>query len=105
MTENNELAYLNIDYDLYQTRLSCKYKRRKPYQPADPKAILSFLPCTIIDIFVKEGEDVKKGDVLMVLDAMKMKNRLICNMDGKVKSLPVMCGDRVSKGTVLLELE
>ena len=41
----------------------------------------------------------------MILDAMKMKNKLKANMDGKVKSIAVKMGDKVSKGTVLLELE
>jgi len=41
----------------------------------------------------------------MILDAMKMQNKLKCIMDGKVKSISVNKGDKVSKGTVLLELE
>jgi biotin carboxyl carrier protein len=41
----------------------------------------------------------------MILDAVKMKNKLKCNMDGKVKTITVKNGDKVSKVTVLLELE
>lgn len=41
----------------------------------------------------------------MILDAMKMQNKLKCNMDGIVKSIAVKKGDKVSKGTVLLVLE
>jgi biotin carboxyl carrier protein len=41
----------------------------------------------------------------MILDAMKMQNRLKCNMDGKVKSIAVIKGAKVSKGTLLMELE
>ena len=54
---------------------------------------------------ITAGQAVKKGDDLMILDAMKMQNRLKCNMDGKIKSIEVKKGDKVSKGTVLLELE
>ena len=54
---------------------------------------------------VKPGQLVFKGDDLMILDAMKMKNRLKCNMDGKVKNISVRKGDKVSKGTVMIELE
>jgi biotin carboxyl carrier protein len=97
--------YLNIDTSLYQTRISKKFKNRKPYQPKDPKIILSFIPGTIIEIFVTAGREVRKGDDLMILDAMKMQNKLKCIMDGKVKSIAVKKGDKVSKGTVLLELE
>jgi biotin carboxyl carrier protein len=54
---------------------------------------------------VKAGQSVKKGEDLMILDAMKMQNKLKCNMDGRVKSVAVNKGDKVSKGTLLLELE
>jgi biotin carboxyl carrier protein len=105
MTKKNTLGYLNIGTSLYKTRISSKFENRKPYQPADPRMILSFIPGTVLDILIKAGQDVKKGDDLMILDAMKMKNKLKCNMDGKVKTIAVKTGDKVSKGTLLLELE
>jgi biotin carboxyl carrier protein len=105
MNQKNTLGYLNIDTSLYQTRISSKFGNRKPYKPADPKIILSFIPGTVLDILIEPGQKVIKGDDLMILDAMKMQNKLKCNMDGKVKSIAVKKGDKVSKGTVLLELE
>jgi len=105
MNENNKLGFLNIDTSLYQTRISNKFQNRKPYQPSDPLIILSFIPGTVLDILIKPGQIVSKGDDLMILDAMKMQNRLKCSMDGIVKSIAVKKGDKVSKGTVLLELE
>lgn len=105
MNKEDTLGYLNIDTSLYQTRISSKFENRKPYQPADPKIILSFLPGTVLELFIKPGQEVKKGEILMILDAMKMQNKLKCNMDGIVKSIAVSKGNKVSKGTVLLELE
>lgn len=105
MNNKDTLGFLNIDDSLYKTRISSKFKNRKPYQPADPRIILSFIPGTVIGIMIKEGQDIKKGDDLMILDAMKMQNKLKCNMDGKVKTIAVKKGNKVSKGTVLLELE
>ncbi len=105
MNKDEKLGFLNINTSLYQTRLSEKFKNRKSYQPADPKIILSFIPGTVLNIFIKTGDSVKKGDVLMILDAMKMQNKLKCPMDGKVKSIAVEKGAKVSKGTVLIELE
>jgi biotin carboxyl carrier protein len=105
MKKEDKLGYINIDTSLYQTRISSKFQNRKSYKPADPRLILSFIPGTVLDILIKEGQKVSKGEDLMILDAMKMKNRLKCNMDGKVKSIVVKKGDRVSKGTLLLELE
>jgi biotin carboxyl carrier protein len=105
MNKNDKLGSLNIDTSLYQTRISNKFKNRKPYQPVNPRIILSFIPGTVLDIFIEPGQNVSKGQDLMILDAMKMQNKLKCNMDGKVKLIAVKKGDKVSKGTVLLELE
>ncbi len=105
MKEDDKLGYLNIDTSLYKTRISEKFQKRKPYKPADPKIILSFIPGTVLEIFIHVGQSVRKGDILMILDAMKMQNKLKCIMDGKVKSIVVKKGDKVSKGTVLMELE
>jgi biotin carboxyl carrier protein len=96
---------LNINSTLYKTRLSTKFLNRKLYWPANPKMILSFIPGTVLDILVKKGQAVKKGDDLMILDAMKMQNKLKCNIDGMVKKIFVNKGDKVSKGTSLLELK
>jgi biotin carboxyl carrier protein len=104
--ENQEnLGFLNIQSSLYKTRISSRFQNRKPYQPADPRRILSFIPGTVLEIFVKAGDEVKKGETLMLLDAMKMQNNLKCNIEGRVKGLHVSKGDRVSKGTLLIELE
>jgi biotin carboxyl carrier protein len=105
MNKDDKTGFLNIDTSLYLTRISSKFQNRKPYRPADPKIILSFIPGTVLDIMIEIGQNVSKGDDLMILDAMKMQNRLKCNMDGKVKSIAVKKGDKVSKGTILLELE
>lgn len=105
MERKYTLGYLNIDTSLYKTRITDKFCNRKPYKPADPKIILSFIPGTVLDIFIKEGQNIKKGEELMILDAMKMQNKLKCHIDGIVKSLSVKKGDKVSKGDILLELE
>ena len=105
MQLNDKPGYLNIDTCLYQTRISEKFQNRKPYRHPDKRIIISFIPGKVIDIMIKTGQMVKKGDDLMILDAMKMQNRLKCPVDGKVKIIAVKQGDKVSKGTVLLELE
>ncbi len=104
--ENNEIyGSLNIDTSIYLTRISKRFENRKKFQPADPGKILSFIPGTVLDIFVKEGQKVEKGDVLMILDAMKMQNRLKAAVSGVVKKIHAGKGDRVAKGTLLIEVE
>jgi len=105
MIKKDKLGFLNINTTFYQTRISSKFENRKSYKPADPRTILSFIPGTVLDIFVKPGDAVKKGEILMILDAMKMQNKLKSPIDGKVKSIEAKKGDKVSKGTILVELE
>jgi biotin carboxyl carrier protein len=105
MEKNEKLGFLNIDTSIYQTRISKKFENRTSFKIPDPRIILSFIPGTVLDIMVEPGQAVTKGQDLMILDAMKMKNKLKCIMDGKVKSIAVKKGDKVSKGTVLMELE
>ena len=105
MKQNEKPEVLNIDGSLYKTRISKKFRLRKPYEAADPRLILSFIAGTVLDILVKPGQIVKPGDDLMILDSMKMQNKLKCGIDGEIKFIPVKKGDKVSKGTVLLELE
>lgn len=105
MKQNDKLGVLNIDASLYKTRISKKFGNRIPYKTPDPHILSSFIPGTVLDILIKPGQKVNKGDDLMILDAMKMQNQLKCSIDGKVKKIMVKKGDKVSKGTMLLELE
>jgi biotin carboxyl carrier protein len=97
--------YLNIDSGRYLTRISKKYRSRKPYKPADPKQILSFIPGTITDILVVPGQEIRKGDDLIVLNAMKMQNKIKSPECCIIKSILVNIGDKVAKGSVLIVVE
>jgi biotin carboxyl carrier protein len=105
MDQLKNIETLRLFTGFYKTRLNARFKARKPYKPDDPKIILSFIPGTVLDILVKPGQPVKKGDSLMILDAMKMQNLLKSKVDGKVKKIAVKKGDKVSKGTILLEMD
>lgn len=104
MKNYENLKSLNINSTLYKTRFSKKFENRKSYEPSNPNLIISFIPGTVVDILVKEGQKVKKGDELIVLDAMKMQNRLKSASDGSVRKINVNRGNRVPKGVVLIEI-
>lgn len=63
------------------------------------------MPGLIVDIMVKAGSKIQKGDGLLVLEAMKMENSLTASRDGIVKSVLVNISDAVDKGKVLIEFE
>ena len=96
---------LNINSTFYTTRLSKKFINRKPWSPPDPGRVISYIPGTILDILVKEGQAVEKGEDLIILEAMKMQNFMKSAFAGKIKNIRVKKGDRVGKGTLLLEIE
>jgi len=61
------------------------------------------MPGLIVDLKVKEGDSVKAGDPLLILEAMKMENVLKSPGEGVIKTVKVKKGDSVEKGHVLLE--
>lgn len=69
--------------------------------PAGGESINSPMPGNILDVRVSVGQSVKKGDVLMILEAMKMENEIMCPCDGKVTSVAVTKGATVESGTLL----
>ncbi len=60
------------------------------------------MPGLVIKILVKEGDEIKKGDSLIVLEAMKMENMLKAQGDGIVKAIKVQPGNAVVKGEILI---
>lgn len=102
--ENKEFDKLKIDDTDYTTRISRKHAGRKPYSPASPGSVVSFIPGTILEILVKEGTHVNIGDDLIILEAMKMKNRLKSLVEGDVKLIKVKPGERVNRGMILMEI-
>ncbi len=95
---------LIIDGIKYKTRLSPKYEKKKKYAPKDIRNITAFIPGTILDIFVKIEQEVKKGDPLLTLEAMKMHNILRAPIDGKVKEIKVKKNIHVVKDELLIVL-
>ena len=102
---SGKLKTLNIEYFKYRTLLTEKFQKRKVYKAKDPKMVIAFIPGTIRKVSVKKGDKVKAGDLLLVLEAMKMKNRILCPFEGIVKKVNAEAGNIVAKNQVLVELE
>ena len=62
------------------------------------------LPGTIIQIFVKPGDIVIKGQKLLIMEAMKMENQVLADKDGVIESIKVAPGQTVLQGDILMEL-
>jgi biotin carboxyl carrier protein len=67
-------------------------------------SIKSPMPGTVLSFKVELGQDVKRGDVLLILEAMKMENEIVANQAGKVVALRVPAGSSVNTGDPLVDL-
>lgn len=76
-----------------------------PAAPAGGEKITAPMPGTILAVNVTSGSAVKKGDVLMILEAMKMENEIMCPRDGVVASVNTSKGASVESGTLLCVLQ
>ena len=73
-------------------------------QVGGPKNINSELPGTVTKVVAANGQHVKKGDVLLVIEAMKMANDIVSDVEGTVQRIAVAEGQSVNQGDLLVEL-
>ena len=63
------------------------------------------MPGLVLKLFITEGQEVKDGEPVLILEAMKMENSIMITGDAKIKKIHVKSGQVVEKGQVLVELE
>ena len=116
--DENNVAAVNVNGDDYKVQLEKKEepKKEKPVlgKPVDAapaanvntnNAIKAPLPGTITGIEVEVGQEVKAGDTLVVLEAMKMANNIEAEKDGKVTAICVKVGQAVLEEDALVVVE
>lgn len=98
---NNKSCEVDIksDMDLLLEKLGMESK-----VGSGDKEVKAPMPGLIIDVLIVHGQEVKKGDQLLILEAMKMENVIKSPSDGIVNVLTVSKGDSVEKGKILLSL-
>jgi len=77
----------------------------RPAAAGSPGEVAAPMPGIVIEYRVKKGDQVKAGDVLLILEAMKMQNEIKAPASGKVSTINFSAGDSVQKGDVLLVIE
>lgn len=81
-------------------------RRRKPGGPEDtPGEVTPPMPSVVVRILVEEGEEVKKGQALVVVTAMKMETSLTAPISGRVKRINTVVNAKVVPGDILVEIE
>jgi len=116
------MAEVEVNGTTYQVEVKQETRQSKTpilmrSEPAIPKSAHKFkkkisgtneikspLPGNIMHVFVKENDEVKKGDKLVMYEAMKMENTIYAEKDGLVVKVRVKPGDNILEGDVLLEI-
>ena len=96
---------LEIGNALYTTRLTNKFKNRSSWEKPDERKIKAVIPGTIQRIIVSEGDEVKAGTPLLILEAMKMRNEVLAPVDGVIRKIHVSEGIHVPRSQLLVEID
>ena len=95
-------------YDVKIQRPVDEAVHKMGYAARSAKAVDSIkapMPGIIIDLKIEKGQRVKKGDTLLILEAMKMENAIVCPKDTTIKEIYTSVGDTVDKNKLLIDFE
>ncbi|MBO5809909.1 MAG: biotin/lipoyl-binding protein [Bacteroidales bacterium] len=113
----NDKAQVVVNGTQYEVDVEREKEEAKPViapRPAAPAAApaaggnvdgvkaVAPLPGTIMQIYVNVGDQVKRGDKILMYEAMKMENNFLAEVDGVIKDIKVRVGDNVLQGAVLV---
>ncbi len=103
--ENQELKPLVIQGAVYQTTYTWKFENRVKWEAPNPNHIYSFMPGTIIDIFIKNKQKVKEGETLLLLEAMKMQNQVRMPFDGQIVKIHIKKDEVIPRKHLMIEIK
>jgi biotin carboxyl carrier protein len=78
---------------------------KESQQEVGPGSVTALMPGAIVRILVAEGQEVQIGDVLLILEAMKMENEIQAEREGIIQKIHVAPGDRVETGQPMIDIE
>lgn len=103
--ENKELVYTQIDSATAHREIESLEEVPQSNQYIGKETIKAPMAGVVIDIKVSVGSAVKKGDTILLLEAMKMENEITTNVNGIISEIKVAKGSYVSYGDVVIVIE
>jgi len=105
MSELDKEQIIVVNGTEYLTTYNKKYINRKVWSEPNLNHIISYIPGTIVDIQIKEGQVVEAGGIILTLEAMKMNNSIQMPFDGKIAKINVEKGQKIPKNFLMVEIE
>jgi len=105
IAEHPMFKMMVVEGTKYRTLTTRKNEMRTKWEAPKLKELKSFIPGTIIKVAVKSGDRVEPGDLLMIFEAMKMQNKVLCPFPGVIKAVNVKEGEKIPKGFIIAEYE
>lgn len=105
MAKEKEYKDLIIQGAVYKTTFTKKFENRVNWEAPNINLLYSFIPGTIIDIFVKPREKVKEGQTILLLEAMKMQNQIRMPFDGEIVRINVKKDEVIPNRHLMLEIK
>ena len=110
--------HITLNQKVYEVQIEEVQPGTKPVQTAAPsptsapkaapsgagEEVTAPMPGSMFNILVKEGQNVKKGDVVAILEAMKLENEIVAPVDGTISSINVEKGQNVNLGDLILKI-
>ena len=107
---NDDLYHVMLKSTLYEARVEDERTRRlagligRPGEAVGEVLIKAPMPGIIVSIPVAEGQAVAKGDIVVVLESMKMQNEFKSPKDGQISSVRVGMGDKVDQNAIMITI-
>ena len=105
MSEEKEWKDLIIQGAVYKTTFTRKFEQRVNWEAPNDNMLYSFIPGTIIDIFVKPKQKLKEGDTILLLEAMKTQNQVRMPFDGEIVKINVKKNEIIPNRYLMVEIK
>jgi biotin carboxyl carrier protein len=105
MSEEKEWKDLIIQGTVYKTTYTRKFEQRVNWEAPNENMLYSFIPGTIIDIFVKPKQKLKEGETILLLEAMKMQNQVRMPFDGEIVKINVKKDEVIPNRYLMVEIK
>ena len=101
----DEYGKLRTIEGTYDTIITEKLKASRAWRPPNPNHLLAAIPGTVLKVIAEVGQTLKKGEPLLILEAMKMENCILMPFDGTIVAIKAEEGKLVKNQQLLVEID